>query len=211
MILIANCIKLQNWLDLYTSWFAIGEPDHVTDGDEECVAMFISNAKWTDRSCGQLHPAVCEKPSEINIIKINLKNIHIKNPACTLTPLFWILFHFYFRPVQRKIKASNATSSDRRYTVIHIIISTPILSSKNISNFENKIFLLVVDGYCPTGWIPHLSNCFLIQNQTATWDQASSLCRRQGAQLASISNYLEQYLILSQLPASKNISNFSTN
>ncbi|XP_022330695.2 macrophage mannose receptor 1-like isoform X2 [Crassostrea virginica] len=140
----ANCREEEvgyQWSDgkpfVYYNWFP-GEPDHVTDGDEECVAMFISNAKWTDRSCGQLHPAVCEKP----------------NPS--------------------KEKSKPVTQ--------HQVTQ-------------------VVDGYCPTGWIPHLNNCFLIQNQTATWDQASSLCRRQGAHLASISNYLEQYLILSQLPA----------
>lgn len=42
----------------------IDEPDHVIDGDEDCVAMFISNAKWTDRPCGQLHPGICEKSSQ---------------------------------------------------------------------------------------------------------------------------------------------------
>lgn len=51
-----------NNLDLVFTF--IDEPDHVIDGDEDCVAMFISNAKWTDRPCGQLHPGICEKSSQ---------------------------------------------------------------------------------------------------------------------------------------------------
>lgn len=78
----------------------------MTDGDEECVAMFISNAKWTDRSCGQLHPAVCEKPSEINIIKINLKNIlkilHVLLHLCSE-------FYFIFTSDPSKEKSKPVT------------------------------------------------------------------------------------------------------
>ncbi|XP_062571892.1 macrophage mannose receptor 1-like [Saccostrea cucullata] len=52
------------WTDgdpfVFYNWFP-GEPESQLEGDEECVAMFISNSLWTDNSCQQLHSAVCEK------------------------------------------------------------------------------------------------------------------------------------------------------
>ncbi|XP_056022926.1 macrophage mannose receptor 1-like isoform X2 [Ostrea edulis] len=52
------------WTDggafVYYNWFP-GDPESQIEGDEECVAMFISNSLWTDNSCQQLHSAVCEK------------------------------------------------------------------------------------------------------------------------------------------------------
>lgn len=139
----ANCREEgagYQWTDgepfVYYNWFP-DEPDHVIDGDEDCVAMFISNAKWTDRPCGQLHPGICEK--------------------------------------------SITGTSD----------------SETKSNEIQKS--IVVDGYCPNGWVSYKDNCFLIKKNTTTWDEADSICRRQGADLASISDRLEQYLVFSQL------------
>lgn len=138
----ANCREEgagYQWTDgepfVYYNWFP-DEPDHVIDGDEDCVAMFISNAKWTDRPCGQLHPAVCEK--------------------------------------ERTSDSEKKSDKIQKTTA--------------------------VDGHCPNGWIPLRNNCFLIQKNTTTWDEASDMCRRQGADLASISDRLEQYLVFSQLP-----------
>ncbi|XP_061173496.1 macrophage mannose receptor 1-like [Saccostrea echinata] len=71
------------WTDgdpfVYYNWFP-GDPESQLEGDEECVAMFISNSLWTDNSCQQLHSAVCEKmrpskkkkePSKISKVKGN--------------------------------------------------------------------------------------------------------------------------------------------
>lgn len=68
-----------------------------------------------------------------------------------------------------------------------------------MSNSKTLCFNLVVDGYCPNGWVSYKDNCFLIKKNTTTWDEADSICRRQGADLASISDRLEQYLVFSQL------------
>ncbi|XP_056022925.1 macrophage mannose receptor 1-like isoform X2 [Ostrea edulis] len=129
------------WTDggafVYYNWFP-GDPESQLEGDEECVAMFVSNSLWTDNSCQQLHSAVCEK----------------------------------LRPSQARNRISKKTG-----------------------NMEGP-----VSGTCADGWIPYREGCFLIQQRRTTWDEASALCRQQNANLASIADQDELFLVFSQLP-----------
>ena len=61
---------------------------------------------------------------------------------------------------------------------------------------------------CPgKGWLDYGSNsCYLFVQDKVAWDVASTTCRLQGADLASISNQMEQDFIFSQLPQGNIIS-----
>ncbi|XP_035262568.1 C-type mannose receptor 2-like isoform X2 [Anguilla anguilla] len=61
----------------------------------------------------------------------------------------------------------------------------------------------VPPGGCPDGWTPFLNKCYMIQGYQesgrVTWEAARATCKSQGASLASVSSYLEQAFITTQL------------
>ncbi|KAM6451461.1 macrophage mannose receptor 1-like isoform 1-T1 [Liasis olivaceus] len=52
---------------------------------------------------------------------------------------------------------------------------------------------------CPEGWIFYMGWCYKIRRQTASWQDASTLCRKEGGDLASIHNVEEYSFIVSLL------------
>ncbi|XP_070582573.1 macrophage mannose receptor 1-like [Erythrolamprus reginae] len=52
---------------------------------------------------------------------------------------------------------------------------------------------------CPEGWIFYAGQCYRIHRQTTSWQDASSLCRKEGGDLASIHNVEEYSFIISLL------------
>ncbi|XP_052061960.1 macrophage mannose receptor 1-like [Mytilus californianus] len=53
---------------------------------------------------------------------------------------------------------------------------------------------------CPDGWVSYRSICYLFARNKTTWSAARSICRKNGADLASIAEEEEQDFITSQIP-----------
>uniref|UniRef100_A0A803SZJ7 Mannose receptor C-type 1 n=1 Tax=Anolis carolinensis TaxID=28377 RepID=A0A803SZJ7_ANOCA len=52
---------------------------------------------------------------------------------------------------------------------------------------------------CPEGWISYGGHCYKINRETALWNDALTLCRKEGGDLASIHNVEEYSFIFAQL------------
>ncbi|ETE59520.1 Macrophage mannose receptor 1, partial [Ophiophagus hannah] len=52
---------------------------------------------------------------------------------------------------------------------------------------------------CPEGWVFYVDQCYKIRRQTTSWQDASSQCRKEGGDLASIHNVEEYSFIISLL------------
>ncbi|XP_072859192.2 macrophage mannose receptor 1 [Pogona vitticeps] len=52
---------------------------------------------------------------------------------------------------------------------------------------------------CPEGWISYAGRCYKIHRETALWNDALTLCRKEGGDLASIHSVEEYSFIISQL------------
>ncbi|CAC5400511.1 MRC [Mytilus coruscus] len=53
---------------------------------------------------------------------------------------------------------------------------------------------------CQDGWVSYRSICYMIAKNKTTWNAARSICRKNGADLASIAEEEEQNFITSQIP-----------
>ncbi|XP_048736074.2 macrophage mannose receptor 1-like isoform X1 [Ostrea edulis] len=54
---------------------------------------------------------------------------------------------------------------------------------------------------CPDGWKSYKDNCFLVERQKMTWNEASQFCRNNNGFLASVVDQAEQNFLFSQLPS----------
>ncbi|XP_062983516.1 macrophage mannose receptor 1-like [Elgaria multicarinata webbii] len=52
---------------------------------------------------------------------------------------------------------------------------------------------------CPDGWMSYAGHCYKIHRETAFWNDALALCRKEGGDLASIHNVEQYSFIISQL------------
>uniref|UniRef100_A0AAY4AAK8 Macrophage mannose receptor 1 n=1 Tax=Denticeps clupeoides TaxID=299321 RepID=A0AAY4AAK8_9TELE len=63
---------------------------------------------------------------------------------------------------------------------------TPVIQPKNEPSF------------CPAGWVPYNGHCYSLQRNRKMWQHALTTCRKDGADLVSISNIEEHSFLISQ-------------